>query len=510
MAESFANYSRAGALRLCGNEGKMTEAVQSEGKLANPFMDAPNAKKMMTLIAVYLGVMANLMVSTTNSIVFPAAAAEIGGMEIYGLAQGISGILSVCVMPIFGFIAARNPATKRLLAGGGFAAGAIVLLVRVFAPNMMAIIIANIFWGLVSGAVFAVGFTMVRDMYDKQKAGVYLGLVGTMMSAAMLIGPFFGGFIVDNVSWRVWSAVPMVFLAVAAVLMFFGVKATKAEAEPFAVKGGKFDFAGAAAITVFLAALIIVLSMGSSYVPFGSTLSFVLLAVSAVALVVLVFIIKKKGNDAIVPVKALKDRNTMVFAGANFLHNFGAMTISFFIGDFIMRTLATDPICEAIGPALAAGIASALMAVLGLFLGPIFGKMIAKSGNAKGVMTLGNIVRIIVMGAFVFVLVPGVPVWVIYILMFVAGIFNSQQTVTQSAGPQIQLTPDLRTLGNSVVQLGSNLGAGIGMAVFTLLVAADPASGMRMCMIVALAAWVVLFFITFLLKPLPESVEDAD
>lgn len=118
MAESFANYSRAGALRLCGNEGKMTEAVQSEGKLANPFMDAPNAKKMMTLIAVYLGVMANLMVSTTNSIVFPAAAAEIGGMEIYGLAQGISGILSVCVMPIFGFIAARNPATKRLLAGG--------------------------------------------------------------------------------------------------------------------------------------------------------------------------------------------------------------------------------------------------------------------------------------------------------------------------------------------------------------------------------------------------------
>ena len=222
----------------------MTEAVQSEGKLANPFMDAPNAKKMMTLIAVYLGVMANLMVSTTNSIVFPAAAAEIGGMEIYGLAQGISGILSVCVMPIFGFIAARNPATKRLLAGGGFAAGAIVLLVRVFAPNMMAIIIANIFWGLVSGAVFAVGFTMVRDMYDKQKAGVYLGLVGTMMSAAMLIGPFFGGFIVDNVSWRVWSAVPMVLLAVAAVLMFFGVKATKAEAEPFAVKGGEGSLDG--------------------------------------------------------------------------------------------------------------------------------------------------------------------------------------------------------------------------------------------------------------------------
>ena len=484
----------------------MSENVQAVPE--NPFMRASRSKKMMTLVAVYLGVMANLMVSTTNATVFPAAAAEIGGMEIYGLAQGISGILSVCVMPIFGFIAARNPAMKRLLAGGAFAAGALVLLVRVFAPSMMVIIFANVFWGLVSGGVFAVGFTMVRDMYDKQKAGVYLGLVGTMMSAAMLIGPFVGGFVIDNVSWRVWSVVPMVCLAIAAALMLLGVKASKEEAAHLAVKGGKFDFAGAAAITVFLAALIIVLSMGSSYVKFGTPLSFFLLAVSVVAFVVLVFIVKRKGNDAIVPVNALKDRNTVVFAAANFLHNFGAMTISFFIGGFIMRTLATDPICMSIGPALAAGVASALMAVLGLFLGPVFGKMIAKRGDAKMVMTLGNIFRVIIMSAFVFLLVPGVPVWVIYVLMFLAGVFNSQQTVTQSAGPQLQLKPELRTLGNSVIQLGSNLGAGIGMAVFTLLVAADPAGGMRMCMIVALVAWVVLFFITFLLQPLKEDAEN--
>lgn len=484
----------------------MSENVQALPE--NPFMKASEGKKKMTLVAVYLGVMANLMVSTTNATVFPAAAAEIGGMEIYGLAQGISGILSVCAMPIFGFIAARNPAMKRLLAGGAFAAGALVLLVRVFAPSMMAIIVANVFWGLVSGGVFAVGFTMIRDMYDKQKAGVYLGLVGTMMSAAMLIGPFVGGFVIDNVSWRVWSVVPMACLAVAAALMLLGVKATKEEAEHLAVKGGKFDFAGAAAVTVFLAALIIVLSMGSSYVKFGTPLSFGLMAVSAVALVALVLIIRKKGNDAIVPVNALKDRNTVVFAAANFLHNFGAMTISFFIGGFIMRTLAADPICAAVGPALAAGIASALMAVLGLFLGPVFGKMIAKRGDAKMVMTLGNVFRVVIMAAFVLFLVPGVPVWIIYVLMFFAGVFNSQQTVTQSAGPQLQLKPELRTLGNSVIQLGSNLGAGIGMAVFTLLVAADPAGGMRMCMIVALVAWVVLFFIAFLLQPLNEDAED--
>ena len=93
--------------------------------------------------------------------------------------------------------------------------------------------------------------------------------------------------------------------------------------------------------------------------------------------------------------------------------------------------------------------------------------------------------------------------------MFLAGVFNSQQQATQSAAPQIMLTPELRTIGNSTIQLGQNLGAGIGMAIFTLLVGVDPAGGMRTCMIVALVAWIVLFFITFLLKkPEAKDLED--
>ena len=475
----------------------------------NAFQAAPNSKKLMTVIGVYCGVMANLLVSMTNSTLFPAAAADIGGMEIYGLAQGVSGILGVCAMPIFGFIAARNPHLKRTLLGLGLGIGAIVLIVRAIAPSMMIIIVANVFWGFVSAGVFAVGFTMIRDVYDRKQAGVYLGLVGTMMSIAMLAGPFLGGIVIDRLGWRVWCWILVAILVIAFIVVMMGVKVTKEEVAHLARKGGAFDFAGAIVITIFLGCLIVALSMGGSYVRFGTPLNTGLLVVALVALIVLAIIIRNKQNDAIIPIDALKDRNTLVLAGANFLHNFGAMTISFFIAGFIMRQLASDPICVTLGPALAAGVASALMAVLGLFLGPIFGKKIAEAGTAKGVMTLGNIFRVVVMAAFVFVLVPGVPVWVIYVLMFLAGVFNSQQQATQSAAPQIMLTPQLRTIGNSTIQLGQNLGAGIGMAVFTLLVGMDPAGGMRTCMIVALVAWIILFCITFLLKkPEADQVED--
>lgn len=478
------------------NENNQAQAE----KPANPFQSAPNSKKMMTLIGVYLGVVANLLVSNTNSLVLPAAAAEIGGMEIYGLAQAVSGIIGVCAMPIFGFIAARNPEAKRLLLGGGLAVGAAVLLVRAFAVNIWMIIFANVFWGLVSAGVFAVGFTMVRDVFDREKAGLYLGLVGTFMAAALMAGPLLGGVIIGLVGWRVFTGILCAFLIVGAGVVFLGVKVSKDEVAHLARKGGKFDYVGAFFITAFLGCLIIALSMGSSYVKFGTPLSFTLLGVAAVAFVCLAVVIAKKRNDAIVPVDAIKDRNTLVLACANMLHNFGSMSITFFIPGFIMGTLASDPLCTTLGPALAAGVASALIGVLGLFLSPTFGKMIAKAGDAKMVMTLGNVVRVLVMGAFAFTLSPETPVWVIMALMFFAGIFNSQQTVTQSAAPQIQLKPELRTLGNSVIQLGQNLGAGLGMATFTLLIAVDPAMGMRNCMVVALIAWIVLFLITFLLK----------
>ena len=486
----------------------MTQADQGTAAAVNPFLSASSNKKRMTLIGLYLAVIANMLVSNTNSTMLPAAAADIGGMDIYGLAKAVSGIIGVCAMPIYGFLGARNPALKRWLAGGSLLVGAAVLGIRGIATNMVIVLVANVFWGLVSAGVFAIGFTMIRDIYDKKQAGVYLGLVGTMMSVGILAGPFVGGIVIDQIGWRVWCFILFAFLLAGGLMVLMGVKVSAADAAPFAVKGGKFDFAGAAAVTIFLGCLIIALSMGSNYVKFGTPLNTGLLVVAAVALIALVLIIKKKGNDAIIPVNAIKDRNTLVFTGANFLHNFGAMAITFFLPGFIMRTLATDPIVEAIGPALAGGLATSLMAVLGLFLGPVFGKMIAKQNTAKWIMTLGNVFRVIVMAAYVFVLVPGVPVWVIYIISFVGGIFNSQQTVTQSAGPQIMLKPDLRTLGNSVIQLGQNIGAGVGMAIFTLLTAMDPTTGMRLCMIVALVAWIVLFLITFLLQKPTEAEAD--
>jgi MFS family permease len=116
-----------------------------------------------------------------------------------------------------------------------------------------------------------------------------------------------------------------------------------------------------------------------------------------------------------------------------------------------------------------AGLTITVFSIIGIFLSPILGRQIAKSGNARLVLVIGTVVRIVIAAAFIFVLVPGTPLWLIYALMFVAGIYNCQQGVTYAAGPQIQLKEELRVQGNAVIQVAQSLGAGVGMAVYTLI-----------------------------------------
>ena len=244
-------------------------------------------------------------------------------------------------------------------------------------------------------------------------------------------------------------------------MVFFGVKATKEEAADMASAAGKFDVAGTIAVVVFLSALISGLSLGTSFVPFGSMASNALFVVALAALIALVLVIRRKQGDAIIPATALKNRNTLSFGIANFFCMFSNMAVFFFLPMYVITAMG----CSAVE----AGLTTTLYSVAGLFLSPIFGRMIGKAGNARGVLSFGCIMRILVAGALLAFVAPDANIFVIYVIMLVAGCYNSVQSSAFSAGPQIQLPADIRVQGNSLIQVGQNLGGSIGTAVYTVI-----------------------------------------
>jgi MFS family permease len=474
-----------------------------KGEEMNPFYDAPNNKKTITLIGIYLGLIGQLFVSTGISTLLPLAAEEIGGKTLYPLASNIGGLISIIAMPLYGYLASKNPAAKRTLVSFSLIAGAAVNFARAIAPDMMTIVVVSVLWGLVSAGIYVLGFSMIRDMYDEKKAGLFLGATGTVMSIGMLAGPAITGLLIDFAGWRIVCHMNWVLMFAAAALIFFGVKITKEEGAALGRGGRKFDVAGCVILMLFMGGLVLALSFGPSSsgfsaLVFGSAGNIALLALSAISLVVLFFIVRKKGDGAVLPVRVLKDRNTTCLTIYNFFATCSSMAVMFFMptyARYIMQTSATQ-----------AALTTTMIAVLGIFLGPVFGGRIAKARSARGVITVGSLVRIGVTLALLLVLKPSASLLVVYALILAAGFYNSQHSVTISAGPQIQIAAEIRVMGNSVVQLAQNIGGAVGLAVYTSVIGAQGVeNGIRTAFIIAGATAVAALICGILLKPAAEE-----
>lgn len=464
----------------------------------NAFQAAPNRKKLLTLLALYTGIIGAIMVSATGSTMLPAAAIELGGMEIYSLASTLSGVVSVVAMPLYGYFAAKNPAIKSRLFAFSLAVGAVAMFVRVFAHSMLNLVITGALYGLVSAAVYVLGYSMVRDVYDGGKAAVYLGFVGTFQSIGMLIGPTLCGIIIDTVSWRGVNHLVWPFMLLSAVFATMGVNVKTEDVKDQALETS-FDAVGAVFLVLFLGGLILMLSLGTSFAKFGTAPSYILIAIALVGLIGLVAVIKKKGEKCIVPATVLKDRNTLCLTLANLFINFSNMAVYFFIPSYCLYAIQVS--------GTQAGLTTTLMSVAGLFMGPIYGKQIGKTANARGVLFFGLSLRIVITVLFMLVLRPTTPIMIVYILMVAAGFYSSQAGVTFAIAPQVQVRPEIRVQSNSIIQIGQNFGGGIGTAVFSLVIGMlGIEKGMSVAFVIALITAAIALVCSVPLKKLESEV----
>jgi MFS family permease len=376
--------------------------------------------------------------------------------------------------------------------------GGAALLIRALATNIFIIIGTGLLWGFVSPGVYVVGFMLIRDMFPASKVGTYMGLIGTMLAVGSLISPVLTGF-VAGISWRAACHMLWPFFIVGALMALVGVRITKAEGAEIANKSGSIDFAGIIFVALFLAPLILGISMGNSFIPFGSPISFGTFAVALVALIALIISIRKKGEASVIPLPALKDRNTVMLSLSNFFMNFANMFVFFFLPTYVIYVM--QPNDFGLGPAAWSGIVMACFAVFGLFLGPIFGRMVVKSGNARSILLFGTACRLVFLLCMILLLTPATNIFLLMVLAMVLGGVYSVMATVYTTGVSVMASAKLRQQSNAVVQMGQNLGGAPGTAVGGILIATlGVASGMPVAFIVAAAAVLIMFIPTALLK----------
>ena len=474
----------------------------------NPFALAPDGKKKLFLVGLLLCVFGSIMQSTTLSIMLPMSVRDVGGQDIYSLASTLGAPIGIVGMPLYGYLAARQPSIKIPLMVVSYIVGCVVLVLRFIAWDMWIVILAMVFWGMVSPATFVLGYSLIRDMFDAKKAGAYLGMCGTAMMLASLIGPIGGGALMGIVGWRAFNLVILPFMLVGALCVAFSVKVTKEQMAPFARGGSSFDFLGTVGLTLFLCGLILGLSLGTSFAPFGSMPSFALFGVAIVGLVILIIAMKQKGAAAIIPAPALKNRNVLAFTLANFFGMFSNMALFFFLPSYIIYVIFSGE------GSFQSGIVMACMSLLGVFLSPWFGGKIGKMGTAKPILMLSAALRAITnVILVVYLMAAGAESsWIVLavLMLTLGGIYNATHTVSFSAGPQVQLPEDVRLQGNAVIQAGQNIGSGVGTAVYSVIIGlAGIVGGMPIALSVAAVFACLTFVCAMFLQKLPAKGEQA-
>ncbi len=107
------------------------------------------------------------------------------------------------------------------------------------------------------GAMMPVGFTLVSEAFPPQQRGMAMGFwsIGAMVAPA--IGPFLGGYLVDEVNWRsiFYVNIPVGTAAVFAAFWVLPSSKTRRPVPPF-------DFAGFFSFSLFLALLLVALAQG--------------------------------------------------------------------------------------------------------------------------------------------------------------------------------------------------------------------------------------------------------
>ncbi|MEL7568249.1 MAG: DHA2 family efflux MFS transporter permease subunit [Dehalobacterium sp.] len=150
-----------------------------------------------------------------------------------------------------------------------------------FAWSSTAMIIFRVIQAIGGGMIMPVGMTIVMQLFPPEERGTALGFWGIAAMAAPAIGPTLGGYIIENLDWRLifYVNVPIGILGV----IIGGILLRETPRKPFA----GFDYLGLISSTLGIVSLLYVLGEGSA-IDWGNIKNPLLIAVGCFSLLLFV------------------------------------------------------------------------------------------------------------------------------------------------------------------------------------------------------------------------------
>jgi EmrB/QacA subfamily drug resistance transporter len=148
------------------------------------------------LLALFLAALDQTIVSTA----LPNILTDLRGNDLYTWVVTVYLLTSTVTGPLYGKLSDQFGRRPMLMIGIGlFLFGS---LLSGLSQTMWQLILFRGIQGLGAGALFPISLAVIGDLFSPRERGRYQGLFGGVFAVAMLVGPFLGGFLTDNISWH--------------------------------------------------------------------------------------------------------------------------------------------------------------------------------------------------------------------------------------------------------------------------------------------------------------------
>lgn len=179
-------------------------------------------------------------------------------------------------------------------------------LICTLAPSLEIMVLGRFIQGVGGGPMTPISQTVLLSAFPKEKKGVAMSLFGFAVMVCAILGPSFGGFLVDNFNWNYIYSVNIPVGIVSYLLISKNIADTKPEQGKHNI-----DFVGMTALVLWLLSMQIVLDKGQQYNWFDCGWICWLAGFSLVCLSFLI-VWEIENKNSFMKVRLFKDRNFFI------------------------------------------------------------------------------------------------------------------------------------------------------------------------------------------------------
>lgn len=254
-----------------------------------------NRKLLITFALLLSNAMSGLDATIVNT-ALPAIVSDLHGIQFMGWIVAIFLLGMAVATPLWSkFGERKGNKVAYMTATTTFAIGA---LCQGMAPNITWFIIARGLMGLGAGGMSTIPFIIYAQLFsDLKRRAQVIGITSASFSTASIIGPLFGGWIVDTFSWHwvFYINLPLAILSIVIVAICLKV--------PDHLNHEAVDYQGAGLMVLGLVAILVGIQLLGS----GALWLTVALIIAGLALLWRMHGVENRASDPIVPNRLFKN-----------------------------------------------------------------------------------------------------------------------------------------------------------------------------------------------------------